>query len=142
MAPIPKPLVAILSFPFGTHATPLLFLSLNLASSAPYVSSSFGTPKSNASLPSISSSSPTISNLKIYDVGDGVPEGYIFKGKPLEDIELYLSAIPRNYEEALEEAVRRENSNVSCIVGDSFLRVTGQMAEKLEVLRKSPYDVT
>lgn len=66
-------------------------------------------------------------------MGDGVPEGYVFKGKPQEDIELYLSAIPRNYEEALEEAVRRENSNVSCIVGDSFLWFAGQMAEKLEV---------
>eukprot|EP00268_Persea_americana_P025395 TRINITY_DN24757_c1_g1_i1.p1 TRINITY_DN24757_c1_g1~~TRINITY_DN24757_c1_g1_i1.p1 ORF type:complete len:463 (+),score=51.85 TRINITY_DN24757_c1_g1_i1:41-1429(+) len=134
MAPITKPHVAILSFPFGTHATPLLFLSLNLASSAPHVSFSFfGTPKSNASLPSISSSWPTISNLKIYDVGDGVPEGYVFKGKPQEDIELYLSAAPGNYEEAMEEAVRRENSNVSCIVGDSFLWFAVQMAEKLEV---------
>ncbi|XP_058113795.1 anthocyanidin 3-O-glucosyltransferase 7-like [Magnolia sinica] len=125
-----KPHVAIFAFPFGTHAAPLLSLSRRLAANAANASFSFfSTPKSNGSLSSIFAASAPLPNLKIYDVSDGVPEGYVPLGKPQEDIELFLKATPGNFKEALETVVK-EMGEVTCVLTDSFLWFSGDMAEE------------
>ncbi|GMH18462.1 hypothetical protein Nepgr_020303 [Nepenthes gracilis] len=88
--------VALFAFPFGTHATPLFQITCYLAASAPTtLFSFFNTAQSNRSIFSGPRERETnITNIRRCDVWDGVPEGYVFKGKPLEDIELFMTSAP------------------------------------------------
>ena len=73
--------VAVLAFPFGTHATPLLNLVRRLAADLPNVRFSFlNTSISNAK---IFSKYKVGENIKAYNVDDGIPEGHVFSGHPL-----------------------------------------------------------
>ncbi|KAL2534790.1 UDP-glycosyltransferase 78D2 [Abeliophyllum distichum] len=119
--------VAVLAFPFATHAGLLLGLLRRLASAAPNITFSFfSTAKSNASIFSV----PTPENIKAYDVPDGVPEGYVFLGRPQEDIDLFLKVAPENFRTAVERAEEEIGSRVSCVVADAFLWFSGDMAEE------------
>ncbi|KAL6001889.1 hypothetical protein ACLOJK_040453 [Asimina triloba] len=86
--------VAVFAFPFGGHAAALFALTCRLAAKAPHaIFSFFTTPCSKASL----SSSPRGPNHRLYAVADGVPDEYVFQGKPQEDIELFMKATPGNF---------------------------------------------
>ncbi|KAK2979452.1 hypothetical protein RJ640_015081 [Escallonia rubra] len=83
--------VAVIAFPFATHPGLLLRLARRLAAAAPTVTFSFiSTAKSNASLFSV----PSPDNIRPCSVSDGIPEGYVFSGKPQEDIDLFLKVAP------------------------------------------------
>ncbi|KAL9225063.1 hypothetical protein vseg_001030 [Gypsophila vaccaria] len=121
--------VAVCPFPFGTHATPLFNITKKLASSAPHVLFSFfNIPQSNAKI-----SDDTLPNIKMFHVWDGVPQGYVFKGKPQEDIELFMVAAPDTLREALAEAEVETGRKVSCILGDAFLWFLEEMAQQKQV---------
>ncbi|KAK9732467.1 hypothetical protein RND81_04G002400 [Saponaria officinalis] len=122
--------VAVFPFPFGTHATPLLNITKKLASFAPdVVFSFFNIPQSNAKI----SHDDKLPNLNMYQVWDGVPEGYVFKGKPQEDIELFMVAAPDTLRDALAEAEVETGRTVSCILGDAFLCFVEEMALQKQV---------
>ncbi|XP_027073083.2 kaempferol 3-O-beta-D-galactosyltransferase-like [Coffea arabica] len=122
--------VAVLAFPFATHAGLLLGLISRLAKAAPNVTFSFlSTAKSNASLFS-SSSNIGDDNVKAYDVPNGVPDGYVFAGRPMEDIDLFLKVAPENFRRAMEAAERDTRRRVSCVVADAFLWFSSEIAEK------------
>lgn len=124
------PHVAVLAFPFSTHAAPLLAVIRRLAAAAPTVQFSFfNTAKSNGSI--FSGSEP--SNIKAYDVADGVPHNYVFLGKHQEDIELFLKAAPENFRKGLGEAVKETGRGVSCLVADGFFWFSAEMAAELGV---------
>lgn len=126
-----SPHVAVLAFPFSTHAAPLLAVIRRLATATPDTLYSFySTAKSIASIFSASNNLP---NVIGYDVGDGVPEGYVWVGKPQEDIELFLRAAPANFRKGMEEAVAKTGRRVTCLVTDAFFWFAADMAAKMEL---------
>ncbi|KAL4278987.1 hypothetical protein GQ457_03G001770 [Hibiscus cannabinus] len=119
MAQLVNPHVAVFAFPFSTHAAPLLTIINRLASSSPKTMFSFfSTAQSNNSIFSTSQSTPP--NIKAYNVDDGVPEGYVFVGKPQEDIELFMRVAPQNFSKGIEMAVEDSGRKLSCLVTDAF----------------------
>ncbi|XP_010549820.1 PREDICTED: UDP-glycosyltransferase 78D2-like [Tarenaya hassleriana] len=124
--------VAVLAFPFGTHAPPLLSVTRCLAAAAPAARFSFfGTAQSNSAsvggdgLPA---------NLRTYDVSDGVPEGYVFTGKPQEAIELFLTAAPESFRRGMGTAEAEVGRRVTCLVTDAFYWFAAEMAAEMEAV--------
>ncbi|KAK6289360.1 hypothetical protein POUND7_000901 [Theobroma cacao] len=126
------PHVAVLAFPFGTHAAPLLTITRRLASAAPdTLFSFFSTAQSNAYLFSTSHHNTTFPNIKAYNVSDGAPEGYVFVGEPLEDVELFMTVAQENFRKGiLEVAVAETERKLSCLVTDAFLWFGKDLAEE------------
>ncbi|XP_021281849.1 anthocyanidin 3-O-glucosyltransferase 2-like [Herrania umbratica] len=122
--------VAVLAFPFGTHAAPLLTIINRLAAaSTTTLFSFFSTAQSNNSIFS-TTSQQTKPNIKAYNVPDGVPDGYVFVGKPQEDIELFMEVAPENLRKGMEVAVAETGRKVSCLVTDAFFWFAKEMAEE------------
>ncbi|KAK6151500.1 hypothetical protein DH2020_014135 [Rehmannia glutinosa] len=113
--------VVAFAFPFGSHPTPLLHLVQRLAAAAPpgVNFSYFNTAESNQKvLPNADLKS--YDNIKAYDVEDGLPEGYVFSGNPLERIELFVKSTPDNFRRRLEEVVEETGLKASCLLTDAF----------------------
>nr|UGB90604.1 UDP-glycosyltransferase superfamily protein [Sinopodophyllum hexandrum] len=124
--------VAVLAFPFGTHAAPLLNLTRRLAASAPNATFSFfSTAKSNCSI--FGPQHHGFGNIKAYNIDDGVPEGYVFAGRRMEDIELFLSATPGNYRKGIEEAVLDTGKGITCFLSDTLIWHAADMAQEMNV---------
>ncbi|KAG9456014.1 hypothetical protein H6P81_000522 [Aristolochia fimbriata] len=123
--------VAVLAFPFGSHAAPLLNLVRKLATVELAATFSFlNTPKSNAFVASIAADLP---NVRFYDVWDGFEDGYVPKGRgPLEAIELFIKAMPGNFREALSKAVEAAGE-VTCVLSDAFIWIAEDMAAEMGV---------
>ncbi|XVE62250.1 hypothetical protein DITRI_Ditri06bG0103100 [Diplodiscus trichospermus] len=121
--------VAVLAFPFSTHAGPLLTIINSLASASPNtLFSFFSTAQSNNSI--FSTSQPPLPNVKPYNINDGVPEGYVFVGKPQEDIELFMKVAPYNFSKGMQVAVAESGRKLSCLVTDAFFWFANDMAEE------------
>ncbi|KAK1575664.1 hypothetical protein Q3G72_007380 [Acer saccharum] len=128
-----EPHVAVLAFPFGTHAPPLLSIISRLAASAPKtLFSFFNTEESNNSLLS-THKHYFLPNLKPFNVSNGVPEGHVLGGNPLENIELFIKAAPDNTRKAVAAAVAETGRKVSCLVNDAFLWFAADLAAEMEV---------
>ncbi|KAK6127037.1 hypothetical protein DH2020_039215 [Rehmannia glutinosa] len=125
--------VVAFAFPFGSHPTPLLHLVQRLAAAAPGVNFSyFNTAESNQKvLPTADLKS--YDNIKAYDVEDGLPEGYVFSGNPLERIELFVKSTPDNFRRRLEEVVEETGLKASCLLTDAFLWFSVDMAAELGI---------
>ncbi|OMO62232.1 UDP-glucuronosyl/UDP-glucosyltransferase [Corchorus olitorius] len=121
-----EPHVAVLNFPFGTHAAPLLTIINRLAMACPNtLFTFFNIAQSNNSL---FSSQQTQPNIQAYNVPDGVPDGYVFAGKPQEDIELFMKAAQENLKKGVEVAVAESGRKLSCLVTDAFFWFGKEMA--------------
>ncbi|MQL82875.1 hypothetical protein Taro_015365 [Colocasia esculenta] len=123
--------VAVLAFPFGTHAAPLHALARGLAAAAPLVwFSFFNSAKSNASLLQGGDAPP---NLKFYDVSDGLTAGFAVNPRnPEEEIELFMQVTPGNFRDGIEKAVRSASgASISCVVSDAFLWFAGDLAREM-----------
>nr|BAF49310.1 UDP-glucose:anthocyanidin 3-O-glucosyltransferase [Lobelia erinus] len=126
----PERHVAVFAFPIASHPGLLLSLVRRLATAAPTVTFSFfNTAKSNRSLFSV----PTPHNIKPYDVSDGIPVGYVFAGKPQEDINLFLAVAEDEFRRSLQVAEGETGKGISCLVADAFLWFSSEMAEKRRV---------
>ncbi|CAI8611233.1 unnamed protein product [Vicia faba] len=94
--------VAILAFPFGTHAPPLVSLVRRIAAESPTVTFSFfSTEKSNAGL---------------------------FFGTA---IQLFIQAMPENFKNAIDVAVTETGKNITCLVTDAFYWFGADLAEEM-----------
>ncbi|XP_047329948.1 flavonol 3-O-glucosyltransferase F3GT2-like [Impatiens glandulifera] len=117
--------VAALAFPFGSHATPLLALVKRLSEAAPNVTFSFlSTAASNSTLFSGSSHS----NIKPFNVSDGIKNGNAFPRDFMEGINMFLSASPGNFSEAIRAAEAETGIRVSCLITDAFLWFSSDLA--------------
>lgn len=128
--------VAVLAFPFGCHAKPVLNLVSKLATALPQAHFSFfSTSKSNHALFFSSSQSDLPTNVKPYSVEDGVPAGGhpSVREKTPESLELFLAASPANFERAIDTAVTETSKSITCLITDGFLLFGAKMAEKLNV---------
>ncbi|KAK4858575.1 hypothetical protein QYF36_018686 [Acer negundo] len=115
-------------------SSPLLSIINRLASAAPNTHFSFfNTAESNNSLFS-TNKHYFLPNVKAYNVSNGVPEGYVFIGKPREDIELFMKVAPDTLRKAVAEAEAEIRRKVSCLVNDGFLWFAAKMAEEVALL--------
>ncbi|CAI9098557.1 OLC1v1035226C1 [Oldenlandia corymbosa var. corymbosa] len=125
--------IAVLAFPFGTHAAPLLHLIKRIAASAPedVIFSFFGSSESNKSIFSGGKGDEEFANIEAYEVWDGVPKDHVFKGNPhFEQIGLFINATPGNFEKAMKEAEEETGVKISCLLTDAFLWFSADLAEK------------
>ncbi|KAK1399838.1 Kaempferol 3-O-beta-D-galactosyltransferase [Heracleum sosnowskyi] len=123
--------IAVLAFPFGSHAAALLDLAQRLAASAPPgVSFSFlSTPASNAKIFSKS----THSLIKPYDVWDGIMAEEATPQSPEQLIEMFLKATPDNFDVVVKKAESEIGVKVSCFLADAFLWFADDMAKEMSV---------
>ncbi|XP_052183089.1 anthocyanidin 3-O-galactosyltransferase F3GT1-like [Diospyros lotus] len=122
--------VAVLAFPFSSHPGSLLRIVCRLAAAAPDVTFSFyTTEESNKSLFSV----PAPPNLKAFHLSDGVPEGYVFSGKPQEAISLFLEAGYQSCKKAVQAAEAEIGRRISCLMADAFLWFSCDLAEEMGV---------
>ncbi|XP_062079774.1 flavonoid 3-O-glucosyltransferase-like [Humulus lupulus] len=127
--PDPTRHVAVLAFPFGTHAGPLLSLVRELSTAAPDVKFSFlSTSRSNKALFSSESSERAEIKVVPFDVGDGTREGSAPPGNLIEAVDAFLNAVPENFERGLVEAEKVVGVKIGCVVSDAFFWFAGQMA--------------
>nr|P0DO58.1 RecName: Full=Anthocyanidin 3-O-galactosyltransferase 3GT1; AltName: Full=Flavonoid 3-O-glycosyltransferase 1; Short=Rd3GT1; Flags: Precursor [Rhododendron delavayi] len=126
--------VAVLPFPFSSHAGRLLTLVRRLAAAAPNVTFSFySTPKSIESLFSPAERVP--GNVRPYAVPDGVPEGHVFSGEPVEHVNLYLTAVGEgeSLRGVLKAAEAETGRRIGCVMSDAFMWFAGDLAEEMGV---------
>ncbi|KAJ4721004.1 Glycosyltransferase [Melia azedarach] len=129
----PQPHIAVLAFPFSTHAAPLLSVIARLAiSKQNALFTFFSTAQSNATIFSATSKQRP-ANIIPYNVSDGVPEGYVFTGRRQEDIELFMNAADGNFRKAVDAAVVETGRRLSCLVTDAFIWFGKEMAEDWNV---------
>lgn len=127
-----EPHVAVLVFPFATHPGLLFGLVQRLARAAPNVKFTFfNTAKSNHSL--FSNLSTIASNIIPYDVNDGVEAGYVFSGKPQEDINLFLAVAADEFRRGVEKAAVDSGRKITCLVADAFLWFSCDLAQEIGV---------
>lgn len=72
-------------------------------------------------------------NVRSYNIDDGVPEGHVFSGNPVEVIELFIKATPLNFRKRLEEVVEETGLKVTCLLTDAFLGFSADMAEEMGI---------
>ncbi|XP_039165271.1 anthocyanidin 3-O-glucosyltransferase 7-like [Eucalyptus grandis] len=127
--------VAVLAFPFGSHPWPLANLLLKLATAASDVRFSFlNTAKSNGVIFPLPSRAELPSNVRIYDVSDGLQDDCQGATKhPREHVDLFLKAAPESFGAAVDVAEQDVRKKVSCLLTDAFLIFAGEMAEKMQV---------
>ncbi|XP_030448206.2 anthocyanidin 3-O-glucosyltransferase 7-like [Syzygium oleosum] len=129
--------VAVCAFPFGSHPWVLANLVGKLAAAAGDVRFSFlSTAKSNVVVfppPSRAASIP--SNLRVYDIGDGLPTGYHdATGDPRDPADLFLRAASANFQAGVDIAERDAGRKVSLLLADGLITVVGcEVAEKMRV---------
>ncbi|OMO63463.1 UDP-glucuronosyl/UDP-glucosyltransferase [Corchorus olitorius] len=125
--------VAVLAFPFGSHDLTILGLTRRLARALPKVQFSFlSTAKSNDSMFSAFKPEDIPSNVKPYDVEDGVPMDHVFSENPLEILELFLKAAHGNFKKGLDVAEIESGKKVTCLIADMFLTFVADMAKGME----------
>ncbi|KAJ6692871.1 GLYCOSYLTRANSFERASE [Salix purpurea] len=125
--------VAVLAFPFGSHALSLVDLMLKLARVAQETRFSFlNTEKSNSSI-FLAARVTLPDNIKAYIVADGVPLNRVFSGDPIERVELFIKEAPENFKTAMDMAVAETGRKISCLITDAFLSFAGSIAENLSI---------
>ncbi|XP_021808890.1 flavonoid 3-O-glucosyltransferase-like [Prunus avium] len=132
----PKPQthhIAVLAFPFGSHASALLDVVLKLAPASPHVLFSFfTTSRANSSLLSKVSQS-SFHNVEPHEVADGLPEGFVPSANFEEAIGLFLKAALSNFMRGLKNAEAATGLKVRCLVTDAFFWFGGDMSEEIKV---------
>lgn len=128
----PEPHVAVLTFPFASHPGLLFGFVKRLAEAAPQVKFTFfSSAKCNRSLFSNTSSSP--SNIVPHDIDDGIAENYVFVGKPMEDINLFLAIADDEFRRGLEEVTMNSDRKITCVLTDAFLWFSCDLAHEIGV---------
>ncbi|KAL3741914.1 hypothetical protein ACJRO7_017400 [Eucalyptus globulus] len=129
--------VAVCNFPLSSHPRTVSKLVCKLAAAAPNVRFSFlSTAKSNDSVfPPTSRAAFLPSNLRVYNIGDGLPAGYDkLASDPRVEADLFLRAAPVNFLAGIDIAVRDTGSKVSLLLNDGLVSLIAcELAEKLQV---------
>ncbi|RZC57902.1 hypothetical protein C5167_005187 [Papaver somniferum] len=124
--------VVVMAFPYGTHAMPLFNLVRRLAIQAPTLTFSFfSTSKSNQSVFGTSSNDNIPSNIKSYDVDDGVPKD--FTGHHMAEMIFFLKSMVENYKNGIHSVYGDEMKMIKCFICDSFMYFGSDMADELGV---------
>lgn len=128
--------VAVIAFPFATHAGLLYGLVQRLANSLPNVTFTFfSTNKSNSSIFTTTQHCNS-TNIKPYDIPDGVPEGHVLGrggGGVEEIIGLFFKSAKKNLQNAIASAEDDSGRKITCIMADAFMWFSGEISEELNV---------
>lgn len=123
--------IAVLAFPFGTHAAPLLSIIRQLSAAVPGTMFSFlSTEQANSST---FPKDGKLDNVRPFNVWDGLPEGYSFKGNPHEPVEYFIKALPGNFRKAIDALVAETGKRIDCLITDAFYWFGGDIADELNV---------
>ncbi|KAK3436424.1 hypothetical protein EUGRSUZ_C01020 [Eucalyptus grandis] len=129
--------VVVIPFPFGGQAWALTNLVLKLAPATPDVCFSFlNIAKSNSLIFPLPLRSKLPSNVRVYEVNDGLPDGHC---GPMEHsgehVELFLKVAPENFKAAVDAAERdvRKKEIFNSFLTDALVTFAGEMAEKVQV---------
>ncbi|KAF7849563.1 hypothetical protein BT93_L0621 [Corymbia citriodora subsp. variegata] len=129
--------VAVCNFPLSSHPRTVAKLVCNLAAAAPNVRFSLlSTAKSNDSVfPPSSRAALLPSNVRVYDIGDGLPAGYDkVASDPRVEADLFLRAAPVNFLTGIDVAVRDTGIKVSLLLNDGLVSLVAcELAEKMHV---------
>ncbi|CAJ1961362.1 unnamed protein product [Sphenostylis stenocarpa] len=118
--------------PLESHPATLLNLVLKLANAAPNLQFSFiGTDHSNK--PLLISKPHIPDNIKFYSISDGIPEGHVPGGHPVERVDLFLKACPENLQKGIDMAVTDTKERVTCVMADAFVIPSLIVAHRLNV---------
>jgi hypothetical protein len=124
--------IAVLAFPFATHAAPLFSLIRRLSTMAPQAKFSFFSTKESNN--KIFSNQGRMESIKPYNVNDGLPEDYMISfANPHEPVEYFLKAVPGNFKQAMEVAVQVIGREITCIISDAFFWFGADIARELHV---------
>ncbi|KAK7256001.1 hypothetical protein RIF29_29431 [Crotalaria pallida] len=122
--------VAVLAFPFGTHAGPLLSMVQRIATEDPDVKFSFFSTKiSNAKTFKLNKTG--LSNIHPHNVYDGFPEGHV-PSHPREAIERFMYAMPQNFRSAIDRVVAETGHKITCLITDAFYWFGAEIAKELD----------
>lgn len=129
----PRKHVAVLVFPFASHTAPMLTVVRQISDSAPdALFSFFGTKTSNGQV--FPKDNPEgLKNIRPCYVEDGLPEGFVPSGHPLEPVELFLKVVPGNFYESIKETEQAVGFKISCLITDAFLWFGADMAQEMGV---------
>ncbi|KAG4150496.1 hypothetical protein ERO13_D04G007800v2 [Gossypium hirsutum] len=121
--------IAVLAFPFGTHAVPLLNLIRQLSDACPHTMFSFlSTQQSNNS-----TFPKNLDKIKPFNVWDGLPVGYSFRGNPHEPVDYFLKAVPGNFMKAINAVVFETGKPFDCLITDAFYAFGADIADQLNI---------
>ncbi|KAF9662655.1 hypothetical protein SADUNF_Sadunf18G0076800 [Salix dunnii] len=124
--------IAVLAFPFGTHAAPLFSLIRRLSTMAPQAKFTFFSTKESNN--KVFSGQGRLENIKPYNVNDGLPEDYMISFEnPHEPVGYFLKAAPGNFKQAMEVAVQVIGREITCIISDAFFWFGADIARELHV---------
>ncbi|XVE98726.1 hypothetical protein REPUB_Repub03eG0132900 [Reevesia pubescens] len=124
--------IAVLAFPFGTHAGPLLSIIRQLSAASPGAMFSFlTTEQSSNSI--FAKDREKLDTIKPFNVWNGLPEGYSFKGNPHEPVDYFLKAVPGNFRDAIDQLVAETGKRIDCLITDAFYWFGADIAEELNV---------
>lgn len=123
--------VAVLAFPFTSHAATLLSLIRRISEAVPDVAFFFfSTSQSNDYL---FSKSEEHGKIRPYSVSNGLPEGYVFNGDWHEPKNYFVKALPGNFKGAMDKVVEETGKGFDCLVTDAFYWFGADIAEELQV---------
>ncbi|XP_050218412.2 flavonoid 3-O-glucosyltransferase-like [Mercurialis annua] len=123
--------VAVLAFPFATHAHLLFKLVNEVSKASPHATFSFfSTAQSNSAIFKDSQASDSI---KPCNIEDGISKDFVFSGSPIEAVERFLQKTPQNFESSMEKAVKESGKAFSCLITDAFLWFGADMARDLQI---------
>ncbi|XP_048542054.1 anthocyanidin 3-O-glucosyltransferase [Triticum urartu] len=126
---LPPPHIAVVAFPFSSHAAVLFSFARALAAAAPPGTSlSFLTTADNAAQLGKAGALPV--NLRFVEVPDGVPPGETKWLPPPRRMELFMAAAEAGGVRDGLEAARAAagGARVSCVVGDAFVWMAAEAA--------------
>ncbi|KAJ6673500.1 ANTHOCYANIDIN 3-O-GLUCOSYLTRANSFERASE [Salix viminalis] len=124
--------IAVLAFPFATHAAPLFSLIRRLSTMAPQAKFTFFSTKESNN--KVFSGQARLENIKPYNVNDGLPEDYMISFEnPHEPVGYFLKAAPGNFKQAMEVAVQVIGREITCIISDAFFWFGADIARELHV---------
>lgn len=125
--------VAVIAFPFATHAGLLYGLVQRLASTLPNVTFTFFSTKNSNSSIFNSQHCYSNTNVKPYDVSDGVPKGHVLGGGLEEIIGLFFKSAKQNIDNAMISAENDSGKKITCVIADAFMWFTSDMAQQCNV---------
>ncbi|KAL3331785.1 hypothetical protein AABB24_032415 [Solanum stoloniferum] len=125
--------VAVVAFPFATHAGLLYGLVQRLANTLPNVTFTFFSTKISNSSIFNSQNCNSNTNLKPYDVSDGVPEDHVLGGGLEEIIGLFFKSAKKNIHNAIISAENDSGKKITCVIADAFMWFSSDMAEEFNV---------
>ncbi|KAJ4761150.1 UDP-glucose: flavonoid 3-O-glucosyltransferase [Rhynchospora pubera] len=121
--------VAVVAFPFSSHAGSLFSLARAMSSLAP--SSHFSFLSTKHSLASLNSTLHLLSNISLVPILDGVTSPHV--PSHVEAIEMFLKSFKDSLRESLKAAELAQGCKVSCIVSDLFVWLTADVADEMAV---------